>query len=82
MSFFSRLVSPFVATLEGMLLGVDFSSVDAGILLCCVSNLEYVQAGSILSIKAGDCWLAVGASKHHVTLLLSSALEFALNSTS
>jgi len=36
--------------------------------LRCVSNLEGVHAGSILSIKAGDRWLAVGASDNTMSL--------------
>lgn len=34
----------------------------------CVSSLEGVHAGSILSIKAGDRWLAVGASDNTMSL--------------
>ncbi|KAG0581684.1 hypothetical protein KC19_4G271700 [Ceratodon purpureus] len=36
--------------------------------LRCVSNLEGVHAGGILSIKAGDRWLAVGASDNTMSL--------------
>lgn len=36
--------------------------------LRCVSSLEGVHAGSILSIKAGDRWLAVGAADNSMSL--------------
>lgn len=42
--------------------------VDAGNSLRCVSSLEGVHAGGILSIKAGDRWLAVGASDNSMSL--------------
>ena len=41
---------------------------DAGNSLRCVSSLEGVHAGGILSIRAGDRWLAVGASDNTMSL--------------
>ena len=41
---------------------------NAGNLLRCISSLEGVHAGGILSIKAGDRWLAVGASDNSMSL--------------